>query len=181
MRGANVIVPAATTDYTANTIQGGGGTDMTASMSVAATIYSTWTKLVVSNTHATLGFYIILLKVRGNAITQTPTPIRISDAASQAAYGKRELTFDVPWQQSVNTATDLANTLKTFYAAPKTPMICMLDNVLPALLDYELCDRTTVTIAEYGINQVMQLHALSLKTGKTMQDVKAELSPGASG
>jgi hypothetical protein len=176
--GSSVIAPVATTDYTANTTQGGGGTNMTASMSVAATIYSTWTKLVVSNTHATLGFYITLLKVRGDAITQTPTPIRIEDAASQTAYGKRELTFDVPWQQSVNTATDLANTLKNFYAAPQTPLVCTLDNVLPALLDYELCDRTTVTIAEYGINQVMRLHGLALQTGTTMQDVKANLSLG---
>jgi hypothetical protein len=176
--GSNVVGPVVTTDYTANTVAGGSGTDMTASMTVTAWIYATWTKLVIANTHATTGLYITLLQVRGKPISQTPTPIIAEDTASQATYGKRALPLDVPWQQSVAVATDLATTLKTFYKDPMTSVTVRLDNVLPASLAYELCDRTTLTIPEYTINQVMRVHALTIRTGVTMQDVKAEVSFG---
>lgn len=174
----NVISPVATTDYAGNAVAGGGGTDMTADMAVAANIYSAWAKLTVTNTHATASLYITLLRIRGDAITQSPTPVRREDAASQAIYGKRALTFDVPWQQSINTATDLADTLVNFYADPRPAVDVMLDNVLPDLWNYELCDRTMVTIAEYDIDQVMRINSLTLWTGKTMQDVKATFGLG---
>lgn len=80
--GRNMVTPVATTDYTANTVQGGGGTDMTASMSVTGNIYSSWAKLTVTNTHGSLGLYITLLKIRGEPLSQTPTPIRRDDASS---------------------------------------------------------------------------------------------------
>lgn len=169
-----VIAPVVTTDYTANTTAGGGGTDMTASMTVTANIYSTWAKLTVANTHASTPFYITLLKMRGQALSQVPTTIQRTDTTSQTTYGKRRLDIDLRWQQSVNVATDLANMLKAFYANPSASLTCALDNVFPDLLKYELCDHITVTVGAYSISHVMRLGGLTLNTGQTMQDLKGE-------
>lgn len=176
--GKNVVTPIATTDYTAHTVVGGGGTNMTASLSVAVAIYSSWAKLTVTNNHPTISCYITLLQIRGEAITPTPTPIRREITTSQATYGKRALTLDVPWQQNVAVATDLATILVNFYAEPKPPAQLALDNLLPNILQYELCDRLNLTIAAYSIDIVMRVQGLCLYTGRTMQDVKVDLSLG---
>ena len=171
----NVISPVMTTDYTANSASGGGGTDLTASMGVVANIYSTWTKLTVTNSSATTGFYVTLLRVRGDGIAATTTMVRKDDAASQAIYGKRSLTMDLPWQQSISTALDLAETLKTSYANPLQAVDITFDNKLPNVFRYELGMRMVVIIAEYAISHTMRINSLTIWTGNTMQDVKATL------
>ena len=167
----DVITPVATTDYTANTVQGGGGSDMTASMSVAANIYSTWCKLTITNTHGATAFYITLLKIRGKAIATTPTTIRRTSTSSQAIYGNRTLSIEAPWTQDVDSAIDLATALREFYARPRATITVALDNLLPDLLKYELGDRVALTIDSYSIAETMRIGRMTVSTGLTMQDI----------
>jgi len=174
----SVVTPAAVTDYAAWTsIDGLSGSNMTASLSITVNKYSTWAKLTLTNVHPTaVGLYVTLLRLRGDALSQTPTTIRKEDPTSQAAYGKHALSIDTLWKQSVIDATDMATSLINFYATPHASLTAVLDNLFPDLLAYELLDKLTVTIGSYSINSTFRLGALRLWTGQTMQDLKGEFS-----
>ncbi len=169
-----VLDPVATTDYQANTLPSGAGTDMTASMTVTASIYDTWAKLVVANTHGSTDFYITLLKIRGEAITRQAVTLIQEDATSQAAYGRRQITLDLLTQQSVDTAESLAEQLLAFLAEPTPSVTVRLDNRIDDLLAYDLCDLLAFTSPEYSLTATMRVDTISLWTGSTMQDLKGE-------
>ena len=171
-----VINPVATTDYTANTVQGGGGADMTAWMTVTPTIFSKAAKLVVANTHATTTFYITLLKIRGQAISQTAFEVKRENTTSQTAYGKRALDMDVPWQQSESVAADLADSKLGFYKDPQKGAIITIERRMVELLGVDIFDRVDFTCPIYSISESMRLGKMMLQTSAGMQDLRGELS-----
>lgn len=181
--GDDVISPlVATTDYTANTEPDGSGDDMTADLGVAMTVYASRAKLTCTN-GGSQGLYITALQVRGKAITQTPVQVRHENAASQTTYGRRWLTIDVPWQQSVARAVDLATALAAFYATPRAYGTIDLVNRFPDILELELCDRVYLRL-EPGpiyveVPQLMQVQRITLQSGRTMQELFGtfELTP----
>ena len=164
----------ASTDYTANLFVDGTGDDLTSSLTVSTTVYSSRAKLTCTNAGA-VGLYITLLQVRGKAITQTVAQVRAEDAPSQATYGRRWLTIDVPWQQSVARGKDLATALVSFFKTPRPPATVQLAQVLPDLLDFELCDRVRLVCGSYSLDQTMQVVRINLKTGRTMQELLGTL------
>lgn len=170
----NVLEPVATTDYTANTASGGGGDDMTASVSITTTIYDTLAQLEIENTHGANDLYMTLLKLRGDAVERTTALVRYEDSASQTVYGRRQLLLDYETQQSVNTIDSLAEAFLEFYVTPAPTVTLQLDNRLDDILSYELCDLVTFTSDEYNIYADMRLDQYRLWTGRTMQDLKAE-------
>lgn len=174
----NVVTPVATTDYTADTVSGGGGVDMTASMSVTAAIYSNWAKLTVTNTHASTALYITLLKLRGQAVTLQPTTVISEDSASQAIYSKRKLELELPWQQSVTTANNLCLSLRGFYSAPHKDLTFTMEQRLPDMLLYDIGDRISITSDLYDIDEDMRVGRITYKTcgsGNEMQGLSVEL------
>ena len=167
----DVVTPVvATTDYTANLFADGTGDDLTSSLSVTTTSYSSRAKLLCSNAGA-IGLYITHLQVRGKAITQTAAQVRAEDATSQATYGRRWLSIDVPWQQSVASARDLATALVAQFAAPLPPATVRMEHVLPDLLGFELVDRVRLVVDSYGIDQTMHVVQINLESGRTMQEL----------
>jgi hypothetical protein len=107
----NYITPVTPTDYTANTIADGSGTDLSASISVSYTVYGDTVKFNVTNNHATDGAYITLLKLRGDPVTFTKRFIEYEDAASIAEYSKHTYKSDSPYcQNSVLVAENYAYT-----------------------------------------------------------------------
>jgi len=100
----SAITPVASTDYTANSQADGGGSDLTANITVTMTTFGQRAKLIVSNTGGT-DAYITLLKVRGVAISAPNRSLII------AGTGARNFNLELPWQQTVNFATDLSDFL----------------------------------------------------------------------
>jgi hypothetical protein len=125
---------------------------MTASMSIALSTFSGSAKLTVSNTHATLAYYITLLKIRGDALVKEPAPVKAEDSTSQTAYGIRELRVNVPWQQGINIAQDLADAWCQFYKDPNKSCRVTMEANYPTSIERELGDKITFTAALYDIS-----------------------------
>jgi hypothetical protein len=172
----NVINPASTTDYTANATEGGGGADMTASLTVTPTIFSRSAKLECKNTHGSTTLWITLLKIRGDAITPIPTEIKVEDSTSQTAYGKRTLDIDVPWQQSVLTAEDYAQSKLNFYKDPQKGVIIQLVDRPAEVFALDILDKIDFTAGTYSIDEAMRIGAMRIDCAPTMQHMTAELT-----
>jgi hypothetical protein len=107
----SVIAPVATTDYLANTLTSGLGSDLTGSFTVTATIYGNRAMFVVENTGAVDG-YVIFLRIRGKALTAHDTTINDQDATSIARYRSRiPLKIDTNWIQSTEVGVDISDLL----------------------------------------------------------------------
>lgn len=170
-----VVAPEAVTDYTANAAADGSGADMTANLTVDATIYSTWAKLVVTNSHATDALFVTLLKLRGQALTRQAAQLRYEDAASQGVFGRRQQTLELATQQDVAIADSLSSGLLAFYSQPAPIVTVRLDNRLAEIMQFELANLVAFTADQYSLSAHMRLDYLSIWTGVTMQDLKAEL------
>lgn len=140
----NVISPVATTDYLMNSQADGGGSNLTANFSVAATIFGDAVKLVITNLGAVDG-YVTLLKVRGDALTTQAVTMNSQDATSITRYKKRSLAIESNWLQSIDTATDLLSYILNFYKdALKFPVVTLRNQPVlqfgPDLFDFQALD-----------------------------------------
>lgn len=82
-----LVTPVATTDYTANTLEDGTGTNKTAQVSIAISKFANSAKLEITNNDAG-AVYVTLLKLRGTpAEEQDESRIIVEDAASIRKYG----------------------------------------------------------------------------------------------
>jgi hypothetical protein len=113
-----VIAPAATTDYTMNTVSDGSGTDLTASFTVTQTEFGNKSMLVITNNSASTG-YITLLKIRGDAVANISSSyVKADSTAEIAVYGRKTLTLNSPYVQTYKlaastTGVDSLNTDET--------------------------------------------------------------------
>ena len=171
---SGVVTPVAYTDYTAASLPADGW-NMTDFCLVSMTAHATEATLTIHNSHATVGFYMLTLTVRGYPLNQDGVTLQADDATSQATYGVRPLAIDAPWRQSVQSAIALANTLVGMYADPHPLVDVELDNVFPDMLSLDLCDQVTLTAAVYSISGTFRVGSVSLRTGATMQDLKGSL------
>ena len=115
----SVTTPVATTDYTANSLEDGSGTDLTANISIALTSYATTSKLVITNT-GVAGAYLTTMKLRGTSIVSDDyTFAEDSDTNSINIYNRRELVVKTNWLQTINESTDYASTIVSLLAEPK--------------------------------------------------------------
>lgn len=115
----NVLTPVATTDYTANSQPGGGGTDLTGNVTVTMLDYGTSADLTVTNTGG-IDAYITLLRVRGDPLTlPDTTPVAAIDQTSIDAFGPRLLALDLEWQQDFEESTQYAFWLLSWLSNPQ--------------------------------------------------------------
>lgn len=102
--------PVSGTDWKANAAQNGSGADMTASVTVTATFWTSMVELTIENTDLTRDAYMVntsgtpVLQVRGRGY-YFGLPV-LSQATSGA--GSRPLAIDMYYQDSVNIADQLA-------------------------------------------------------------------------
>jgi len=172
---SGVVAPVATTDYTAGSLPAGGW-NMTEFCNVLATAYATEATLTITNSHASVGLYVLTLALRGYPLNQDGVTLQAADAASQAIYGVRALDVAAPWRQSVQSAADVAALLLGFFATPRPLVEARLENVFPDMLSLDLCDRVVLTAAAYSINGTFRVGGVSLQTGETMQSLKGTLN-----
>lgn len=168
----SVAAPVATTDYTMNTDAGGLGTNLTASFSVTATIFAASAKLVVTN-NGSVGGYITLLKIRGAAIQLLNVTAAIAeDTTSQASYGRRQLSLDLPFQQNTATAEDFANWLLSLLKDPAPMVQVELVNRPATQFGYDLGTNVHFTCAYLGLDKVFRIGQIRHDTGRSMQHVR---------
>jgi len=162
--------PAATTDYTFNSAAGGGGTNITGSMGLAATKFGNAMKLVFTNNHASLTAYVQTLQARGTAITSgDPITIREEDTTSQTTYNtEREWPAKTEYIPTTQEAYDWAKFNLSIYKDP-IPMLRMTidanrdQNMLDEMIDREIGDRVTVVAqntADLDINRDFFVEAI---------------------
>jgi hypothetical protein len=156
----NRITPAATTDYTANTLADGTGTDLTTSLSAALTVNSSFSETITAtNNHGSKSLYITLLKLRGQLIEdQDGVAQVVEDTDSIEMYGERALGSDLKWQQNSEVARDLATFACAFFKTPRNNLMLQFEHSATGLaydLGTKILDGTTQgTGEEYRIGKI---------------------------
>ncbi len=153
----NVLAPASTTDYTANSQSGGGGTDMTADISISTTIWAQGARLEITNNGSAVA-YMTLLKMRGDAVSDLEEITKVNyDATSQKAYQKRTHNLYGKLISSGNHAQDFCDYILSLKKDPQPTYNIELDGmyssaVLSAILTLKISDRITVQCARLGLD-----------------------------
>jgi hypothetical protein len=118
--GTNMQAPAATTDYLANTLASGAGTNYTANVVVTATYYGDTVYYSITN-NAAAGVFITFLQARGYGIYYGNTiESTVNDATSQAAYGYAPFQFDMRYQKDAYLADMYGLSVVEEYKNPKS-------------------------------------------------------------
>jgi hypothetical protein len=161
----NVIEPVATTDYTANTQEDGGGVNLTASFSITTfTDFGQTAKIVIRNNHGSLAGYITLLKVRGDAVdAPDPSLLIQEDTASQALYDKQVLTLDNIWLQSTSLADDFSRWLISFMSEPQAFLTVQVESRPDIQFSADLFDIINVTISKLSIARNFKVGGMEMQ------------------
>lgn len=106
--GRDMISPAATTDYTMNTLSDGTGADLTANFSVVASFTQSGVHFTITNNGGTAG-YITKLQVRGKGIYREP--VVVPRTVASVPVGHKTTTLEMPYQSNVNVLQDVADHL----------------------------------------------------------------------
>lgn len=114
MGALDVVTPAAGTDYTANTQADGGGTNVTAQVSVSiaqGTPAGSAIRLEVCNHSGATAWLLPGSRLRGTALIQAdPMLIEARDDASIDQHGLYPLEYDLPYFVTIDEADELAQT-----------------------------------------------------------------------
>jgi len=119
--GTSMVTPVATTDYTANTLENGSGTDRTANLTVSVPTFGGDSATVtLTNTHAS-SIYVTKLQLRGLGLyTDESVYVEKSDSASITAYGEQALTYEMPYQSSPIIGAAIASRILSEWKDPNT-------------------------------------------------------------
>lgn len=157
--GTNIISPVAGTDYIANTESDGSGTNITADFSITVTPFSGSAKLTITNTGSKVG-YLILNKLRGDALIVRSEMSEFNDSVSQSRYQIRSLDLSYDWIQDINSARAIARYLKSALAYPrKIISFQMVDNP-DKQFAMDLGKQVDVNIESKGIFGAYRVYAL---------------------
>jgi hypothetical protein len=154
----SVTTPVATTDYTANTLADGTGTNLTSGIAITITKFATSAKLVVQNNSGSAA-YITLLRVRGNAIVPDKfTFAEDSDSASIGQYGERKFSVQSDWLQDINSAIDQTAILKVQLSSPrKFPRVQILRGKPDKQFGADLFSLVSLNFASKGISDEQRI------------------------
>lgn len=115
--GASMITPVSGTDYAMGT--GGSDTSLTANLTITAGYGSNTVVYTLTNTSGQTGF-VNLLQARGYGLYDYyPVTVSASSASSIASYGEHVLTFDLPHESDVATASAIADWYLAKYERPQ--------------------------------------------------------------
>jgi len=185
----NIVPPAATTDYTANTAPDGSGLDCTGSLSVTLTAWASAAKLLVTLGGAQAA-YITKLQVRGDAVFALNPAIGESAASAfQALYGDNLADVDMPYQGDPAFASNAAAYLSHVYTRTSpTPQIKTLkfcanrsDAFMVAAVLGDISDRVAVGEIVSGVttDRIYYINAVKLTLSERGRlDCEWQLVPG---
>ena len=153
---SGIIAPAATTDYTANTQENGGGTDKTDKISITITRFANAVKLDVKNNDAGT-VYLTLLKLRGTPAKESDEIIITEqDDTSIGIYGERPaggMAIENKYLADEYYAQTRAQQIVDWYKNPKT-MIVLGGRSVPQL---QLGDMISVVNEDVNKNYLMRV------------------------
>jgi hypothetical protein len=144
------------THYTANSVEDGSGTDMTASISAVLTPFASRAKYALTN-NAEVPAHITALSIVGKAVRDLGP--QTYEASSVQPYGERPLAVDMPYQSDPQVAISAA----TFWEAQYRSLTNQIDGVrfcandtvlLPAALTLDIGDVITLSETVTGVDDV---------------------------
>ena len=183
--------PAATTDYLLNSASGGGGTNLTADITVTQTKTAERMAITLTNSATGSDGYLIKLQARGTAVsTKNPCIVRAIDTTSQGIYGERKYVAKTKFIPTTSEAQDWCDYHAVIYGSPTN----ILTMVIPAstsgnigqALSRDLSDRITVTAtndAKLGVNAdfFVESEKHTVTAGGTQHVTSWQLSPASGG
>ena len=116
--GANMQTPVSGTDYVANTAADGSGTNVTSRLTVTASFGASGVRWTITNP-VTSTVYLTTLQARGPGIYDYAR-VYLEARAATSTESRSVLTLDLPYQQAVPVAQDIAARLLTIYGTPAT-------------------------------------------------------------
>lgn len=118
VNGKNMVTPVAATDYTANTQEGGGGTDLTSDLSVSITFGTEGAEYTLTNNSASV-MYVTLFQLRGiKILIFDPTTVIAEDTVSQAVHGINPLVLNQQYQDDPVVAQEFISANLIRYKDP---------------------------------------------------------------
>ena len=177
------VAPVENTDYDANTLQDGTGTDISSELTVThpnTADYNGKGTLVRVKFGATSG-YLTLLKLRTlNGITyDDPVLLLAEDTTSKSTYGERIKSVDARWTREVDVAQATADNRLARKKDPKTVLRIVVPNGSKAnmllILQRGFSDRVTVSYAAMGINEDFFIDGHKITVGEGWTTVTREL------
>jgi hypothetical protein len=139
------------TDYILNTQQDGLGTDISSQLTVLSVPGGNSAQVTVTNAGPSDG-YLVKLQLRGRGLYDfEPVFSDRRDAASLAAFGENVFTYDMPYQSSLDIASDLAQFLLNLNKDEGTRVLTATfvaqwgDKEADACFNLEITDRVQVS------------------------------------
>lgn len=169
----NMITPVATTDYTVNRYADGSSTDMTGSVTVSATYYSTYADVTITNGLDYAG-YITLFQLRGyKTVTSGTAETTEQHADSIADYGYQPLDMYQQYQHTTDAGIGYARSLVALENQPRRALNkvtfsanASADN-MQAFLNLDIGDKFGLSedLTELGYNYYIQGVEFSIHDG----------------
>lgn len=117
--GVNLQTPTAVTDYTANTLADGTGTDLTGLFSVTLSDSSGNSATFAIANNSSFTGYLTKLQLRGRGIYDYNTTILSSEnTQSQANFGQRVINLDMPYQADPSVANEASQYVLNVWSSP---------------------------------------------------------------
>lgn len=167
--GKDLVTPAASTDYVANSAPDGSGTNLTTQVSVSVTAQANTVVFTLTN-NASVTAYFTTLQVRGNPIQDTYEVMALAeDTASMTAYGEITEVYDMPYEDDTALGKGVADWIANLYADPRYTISSMSiqANKSTALMTQALArepgDKITVTESLTGVSASYFINGVRLE------------------
>ena len=168
----DVVTPLASTDFTCNAQEDGGGADLTANFTVSFTDFGETSKTVLTNGGADA--YLTLLQIRGK-------PIESPDIAEMVGEGDdydtdpKAFNLDLEWLQDTGVAQDMATFLAGFLSAEPIFPRAFIEDRPTIQFPLELFDMVTLDLTTWGIDSTFMVSKIKHKwLNRTGQLVRTE-------
>ena len=177
------LTPVENTDYDANTLQDGTGTDISSELTVThpnTADFNGKGTLIRVAFGATAG-YLTLLKLRTlNGITfDDPVLLLEEDATSKSTYGERLKTLEARWTREVDVALATIASRRDRKKDPKTVLNVVVPNGSKAnlmlVLQRGFSDRVTVSYTDMGISEDFFIEGRTITVGEGWSVVTGKL------
>lgn len=180
-------------DFIANTESDGGGTDMSAFISVYG-ISKTVTQMAftLKNNSTITTAYLTTIKARGDAVFRTDTTImQALDIDSQSIYGERKFTADTPFMPTMWEAQSWCNYQIQVYSSPVDVLTMNFSANISAanndqMITRDISDRVTIigsgeSALGIGADFFIEEIRHTVTEGGQMHMVQWKLSPAQGG
>jgi len=189
--GMSIATPsAAAGDYAANTKADGTGTDKTTVVTVTYPFggYPGASRMtyVVHNPDS-VDCYVTALRVRGfMVLDRDPVTISSENASSIAAYGRKTVDIDMPYQSDPNVAQGLADYWRSLYSDATTGVRAVTLRIADVaafstlLLSVEVGRRINLTESMTAISHSYWVHGLTVQVAAgPVVDLTLRLAPAS--